>query len=353
MSRRQSEPADSGYTLERDARIPNTLRVPARAAVLAYLYRESALVPLLEAMETALGSFPQAPPFVLGAGSNILFTQDIHSGVLCMANRGISVLDETAGKARVRIGAGELWDSVVRWALAQGYAGLENLILIPGTAGAAPIQNIGAYGVELSEFVAAVRVWDRQHERFAELGREACEFDYRHSLFKRHPGRYLVTALDLELPRERGLQRAYRGVDAELAALGVHNPGHADLAHAVERLRRRKLPDPAEIGNAGSFFKNPVFDAADAQALKERHPALPIYPSGSGEQMKLSAAWLIEACGFKGYREGDVGVAAQHALVLVNYGQASGADIVVLAQRIRNAVLKRFGVTLEPEPRIV
>lgn len=340
--------AASAFTLEHGARIPNSFRVPARARVLAHLHEARALPELLRRLEPEGG----APMFVLGAGSNVLFTRDFDGTVLQVATRGIHVAD-AGERARVRVAAGENWDAFVRWSLAEGFAGLENLVLIPGTAGAAPIQNIGAYGVELSEFAVGVEVWDRRRACFAELAASECAFGYRDSLFKHAPARYLVTALTLELPRRRALRLDYRGVRAELQAMGVAEPGHADVARAVERLRLRRLPDPRRIGNAGSFFKNPLVATGDAEALRARHPALPVYPGGVPAHAKLSAAWLIEACGFKGLREGAVGVSERHALVLVNYGDATGERIWALAERIRAAVAERFGVVLEPEPVIL
>jgi UDP-N-acetylmuramate dehydrogenase len=261
------------------------------------------------------------------------------------------VADE-CGVARVRVAGGENWDSFVRWSLAAGFCGLENLILIPGTVGAAPIQNIGAYGAELSEFVDAVEAWDRNAESFVRLDHAACAFTYRDSVFKRNPHRYLVTAVEFLLPRKRPLRLDYAGIREELRALGVAAPTPATVGQAVERLRRRKLPDPAKIGNAGSFFKNPIIARDRLDALRDAYPNLPAYPHGES-QRKLSAAWLIEACGLKGAREGAAGVSEQHALVLVNHGGATGAEIWALATRIRETVAARFGVNLEPEPVIL
>jgi UDP-N-acetylmuramate dehydrogenase len=218
--------------------------------------------------------------------------------------------------------------------------------------GAAPIQNIGAYGVELREFVAGVEAWDGKQNEFVQLDNAACAFGYRDSLFKHEPRRYLITAVLFDLPRTHPLQLDYAGLREELAARGVSDPKSLDVAQAVEALRRRKLPDPALIGNAGSFFKNPVLPAERAQALLRAFPKLPTYHSSEGNT-KVSAAWLIESCGFKGVRDGDAGVSEQHSLVLVNYGRATGAQILALAGRIRDAVAARYGITLEPEPLIL
>lgn len=345
--KRDSPDADAlGYTLALRAAVPTTFKVPVRARVLAVLHRTEAVPALLEALAGQ-------ELFVLGSGSNVLFTQDFPGAVLRMATRGVEIVSASDRSVRLRVAAGESWDAFVRWTLGRGLAGLENLILIPGTAGAAPIQNIGAYGVELAEFVSEVEAWDRGRARFVTLAARACRFAYRDSIFKREPGRWIVTGVVLELPRARDLRLDYRGVRDELRAMGVAEPGHADVAEAVERLRLRKLPDPAQVPNAGSFFKNPVVTAARAGGLARTHPGLPVYPTAEPAVAKLSAAWMIEACGCRGLRVGDAGVSERHALVLVNYGAASGADILALAGRIRAAVAERFGVELEAEPVIV
>jgi len=341
MDRLTPADASGGYRLGRDASIPNTLRVPARARLLARLEDAAALPRLLAGMAGE-------PLFVLGGGSNVLFTHDFDGVVLQMRNRGI----EERGDGRVRVAAGERWDDFVRWSLNAGYAGLENLILIPGTVGAAPIQNIGAYGVELAEFVVGVTAWDRTRARFVDLAPVDCAFGYRDSLFKHESERYLVTAVEFELPRTRDLMLDYHGVREELAAMSIGAPTHADVGRAVERLRLRKLPDPAIIGNAGSFFKNPVVDHGTADMLRARFPYLPVYPLADG-RAKLSAAWLIESCGLKGYRAGDAGMSDQHALVLVNHGRASGAELLAVVRTVQVAVEKRFGLILQSEPEVL
>jgi UDP-N-acetylmuramate dehydrogenase len=324
----------------------NTFRVPARATRYVELREAGALPELLARRE-----LKSMPLLALGEGSNLLFTRDFDGLVLHVATSGLNLLKDGT-IARVRVAAGEHWDSFVRWSLEQGFAGLENLTLIPGTVGAAPIQNIGAYGVEVREFVAAVEAWDVKREEFVQLDNAACGFGYRDSVFKREPGRFVITAVDFDLPRQRPLTLDYAGVREELDSMCVKTPQPADVSLAVETLRRRKLPDPAITGNAGSFFKNPVLPAERTDELLRAHPKLPTYQSSDG-QTKISAAWLIEACGFKGVRDGDVGVSDKHSLVLVNYGHATGAQVWQLAVRIRDAVSARFGVTLEPEPIIL
>ncbi|WP_091336554.1 UDP-N-acetylmuramate dehydrogenase [Frateuria terrea] len=337
-----------GYTLIENAPLAarNTLRVAARARLLAEVRDAARLPELLD--------FPAVrdrPLLVLGEGSNLLLTGDFDGTVVAMATRGVQV-EQDGEVARIAVAAGERWDDFVRWTLGQGFAGLENLILIPGTVGAAPIQNIGAYGTEVAEFVESVEAWDLHERRVVSLDNAICAFAYRYSLFKREPGRYIVTAVRFALPRQRELRTDYAGIGEELARMGVDKPAPFHVAEAVVHLRTRKLPDPAVIGNAGSFFKNPIVGAALGESLKREHPGLVAWPGTDG-RWKLSAAWLIEAAGFKGYREDDAGISNRHALVLVNHGHASGAQLWALAQQVIAGVQSRFGVRLEPEPVVV
>jgi len=337
-----------GYRLSDHAPLVhrNTLRVAAKARLLAEVRDAARLPELLGYPAVRTGQV-----LVLGEGSNVLFAGDYDGTVIAMATQGVQV-EADGDQARIAVAAGERWDDFVRWTLGQGYAGLENLILIPGTVGAAPIQNIGAYGTEVAEFIESVEAWDTRNQCVATLDNAACAFAYRDSVFKREPGRYIVTAVRFALPRQRELRLDYAGIGDELARMGVARPAPFHVAEAVVRLRTRKLPDPAVIGNAGSFFKNPVVAVAHAGALKREHPDLPLWPQPAGDA-KLSAAWLIEAAGFKGLRDGDAGISNRHALVLVNHGQASGAELWTLAQRVIAGVEAMFGVRLEPEPRIV
>jgi len=337
-----------GYTVVENASLlgRNTFRVAARAGMLVDVRKPAALGELFD-----YAALRTQPLLVLGEGSNILFTRDWPGVVLAIAAHGVRVLDDGGDHARVRVEAGEPWNDFVHWSLAHGYVGLENLVLIPGTVGAAPIQNIGAYGTEVREFIVAVEAWDRHARKLARLDNVACAFGYRDSVFKRERDRYVVTAVEFELARERPLRLDYAGVREELAAMGIDEPRAPAVAEAIARIRTRKLPNPALIGNAGSFFKNPLVDPALADALRQAHPALPAWRAGA--QSKLSAAWLIETCGFKGLREGDAGVSERHALVLVNHGRASGAELWALAERVRAGVRDRFGIELEAEPLVV
>ena len=340
----------SGYQLAENVSLAgrNTFRVAARAAMMADVSRADALPGLFE-----FAMLRDGPVLVLGEGSNLLFAGDFPGVAICLTMSGVRLVRDDGDSAVLRAEAGMNWNDLVGWSLTRGLCGLENMALIPGTVGAAPIQNIGAYGVEVGEFVEAVEAFQRDTGQIKRLEAAECAFGYRASLFKRDPERWVVTAIELRLPRQRALRLDYAGVREELAAMGVAQARPVHVAEAISRLRTRKLPNPALLGNAGSFFKNPVLPAAAAQALAEANPGLPVFPAGDEASRKLSAAWMIEACGWKGFRDGDAGVAAQHALVLVNHGQATGAQLLDLARRIAGSVRQRFGVALEPEPRII
>ncbi|MEX0900799.1 MAG: UDP-N-acetylmuramate dehydrogenase [Gammaproteobacteria bacterium] len=333
-----------GYTLTERAPLAalNTLRIAVHAECLVQLHDPDALpgVLALPAVRDGL--------LVLGDGSNVLLTRDVPGVVLTIRHDAVEPLAD----GHVRVGAGVNWHRFVHWSIAHGFTGLENLALIPGTVGAAPIQNIGAYGTELAEFVHTVRAFDRERRAWTILSATDCAFAYRDSVFKRVPERFVVAAVEFVLPRDRPLQLDYAGLRDELTTMAIDAPTAADVAQAVERIRRRKLPDPAHIGNAGSFFKNPTVSGVRAQSLLTNHPAMPHWPGADGK-VKLSAAWLIERCGYKGARDGDAGIADTHALVLVNHGRASGAQLWAFAQRVQRGVEKEFGVRLEPEPRVV
>lgn len=339
----------AGFALIENAslRDRNTLRVDARAAWLAEIHDAEAIPDAL-----AHPALRDKPLLLLGEGSNVLFTGDYDGAIVSMATRGVEVLDDDGALVRIRVAAGEHWDDLVRWTLGEGHAGLENLILIPGSAGAAPMQNIGAYGVEAGEFIESVEAFDMRERRFVRFDNAHCEFGYRDSVFKRHPDRWLIAAVTFRLPRSWTPRIDYAGVRDELRRAGIEHPAPIHVADAVINLRTRKLPDPKLIGNAGSFFKNPLVPAAQAERLRAEHPQLPCWPAPN-DFVKLSAAWLIEASGFKGAREGDAGISNRHALVLVNRGGASGEALWALAQRVREGVRARFGVVLEPEPRVI
>ncbi|WP_240097776.1 UDP-N-acetylmuramate dehydrogenase [Thermomonas flagellata] len=328
-------------------RTRNTFGVEATAPLLVEVLDAAALPAAF-----TLAELRAAPPLVLGGGSNLLLAATRTPPLLQLRSDAIALVADDGTCARVRAEAGAGWHALVEWTLARGLRGLENLALIPGSVGAAPIQNIGAYGVELAEHVHAVEAYDPATARWHRFDRAQCRFGYRDSLFKQAGAGLVVTALELELRRDAPLRLGYAGIREELAARGIHAPDARAVADAVIALRRGKLPDPAQLGNAGSFFKNPLVPAAQAAALRAAHPHLPHWPAADG-RCKLSAAWLIEQTGCKGTRAGDAGISDRHALVLVNHGAASGAQLLALAREVAAAVAARFGVALEPEPRIV
>ncbi|WP_341780924.1 UDP-N-acetylmuramate dehydrogenase [Ectopseudomonas mendocina] len=292
------------------------------------------------------------PPLVIGGGSNLLLTRDVEALVLRMASRSIRVLEEDGDQVLVEAEAGEPWHPFVQWSLAQGLNGLENLSLIPGTVGAAPMQNIGAYGVEIKDLFAGLTALDRHTGELRDFVLDECAFAYRDSLFKREAGRWLILRVRFRLSRRASLRLDYGPVRQRLAQMGVEVPTASDVSQAICAIRSEKLPNPAELGNAGSFFKNPVVSFELAERIRAEHADLVSYPAGDG-LVKLAAGWLIERAGWKGVREGDAGVHRLQALVLVNYGNATGAQLLQLAQRIQSDILQRFGVALEIEPNVL
>jgi UDP-N-acetylmuramate dehydrogenase len=293
------------------------------------------------------------PRLVLGGGSNLLFTGDFNGLVLHMRGIGIDIVGETGDAILVRAAAGESWHGLVSWTLAHGLGGMENLSLIPGSVGASPIQNIGAYGSELKDCFHELTAFDFETGELLRLDRAACKFGYRDSVFKHGlRDRAVILEVTFALPKRWQPNLRYAELAQEVAARGLHAPGAADIGAAVVAIRQRKLPDPARLGNVGSFFKNPVVAAAQRDVLLAEHPQLVSYPQGDGNY-KLAAGWLIDQCGWKGRAMGAAGVYEKQALVLVNRGGASGAEMVALAEAIQRDVESRFGVRLEPEPVFV
>lgn len=336
-------------TIERNVSLKpyNTFGIDVPAS---HLVRITDLPTLREALQA-----PGLPaPFVLSGGSNILLTQPLEALVLYLDTRGREIVSETGDTAVVRAMAGENWHELVLWTLEQGLGGLENLALIPGRAGTAPVQNIGAYGVELKDVLVRLEAVEIATGNLRVFDREACRFGYRDSVFKQaEKGKYIIWSIDLQLTRAgHRIQTGYGDIARELETAGVSDPGPAEVARAVMAIRRRKLPDPAELGNSGSFFKNPVVSGAHFAQIREAFPTLPGYPQADGS-VKVPAGWLIEQLGFKGLRRGDAGVHRNQALVLVNYGSASGPEILALANEIRQAVRQRFSIEIEPEVNIL
>jgi UDP-N-acetylmuramate dehydrogenase len=289
------------------------------------------------------------PLLVIGGGSNLLLTADIPALVLRMATRGIRVISDDGSRVVIEAEAGEPWHPFVQHTLALGFSGLENLSLIPGTVGAAPMQNIGAYGVEIKDVFAGLTALDRQTGELRDFTLEECNFAYRDSLFKQQPGRWLILRVRFMLNRVAHLHLEYGPVRQRLSEQGIEQPTPSDVSRAICSIRSEKLPDPAVLGNAGSFFKNPLVSAATVAQIKAQHPDVVAYAQPDG-QMKLAAGWLIERAGWKGFREADAGVHKLQALVLVNYGTATGLQLFDLAQRIQKDIAERFNVELEMEP---
>ena len=290
-------------------------------------------------------------PFrVLGGGSNVLLTEDYKGLTLVMQNKGISILEETASHVLIEVQAGENWHELVLWALENDFGGIENLALIPGSVGAAPIQNIGAYGVEWSSVFHRCKALDLESLSFNEFDKAACEFDYRSSVFKtRLKGKTIITRVQFKLSKKNHQTHTQYGTLQ--ASLQGKEMSIQNIAASVIAIRKSKLPDPAQIGNSGSFFKNPVIPVNQFKQLQENYPEIPHYPD-TAEKIKIPAGWLIEKLGYKGKRFGDAGVHEKQALVLVNYGNAKGVELLNLAQQIQEQVLQNFGVQLEVEVNI-
>jgi UDP-N-acetylmuramate dehydrogenase len=294
------------------------------------------------------------PYLILGGGSNVLFTQDYPGTIICNRIGGIEMQEASDNTVLVTAGAGVVWHTLVSECVHRGLGGIENLALIPGTCGAAPIQNIGAYGVELKDVFHSLQALDTETGEIHSFHTEACHFGYRDSIYKStHKGKYIILNITLRLHKApHTLKTEYGAIMDALKEFGISKPGIQDIMEAVMHIRSTKLPDPKVTGNAGSFFKNPEIPDAQAHELKQRFPGLVAYPAGPGYQ-KIAAGWLIEQCGWKGHREGDAGVHPKQALVLVNYGQAAGNEIVQLAKKIQDSVLHTFGISLMPEVNIL
>ncbi len=290
------------------------------------------------------------PCLVVGGGSNLLFKNDFPGLVAHVALKGKEKVSEDDYAHYIRVGAGEVWHDFVDWSIDQGYSGLENLSLIPGSVGAAPVQNIGAYGVELVDRMFSLEAVDLETGKVREFSNEHCQFSYRDSFFKSaEPSRYLITSVTFRLPKKPEWILSYAGIKNQLKGQQLSARLISDI---IINLRQSKLPDPSEIGNAGSFFKNPVMSESTWSSLKENFPQLPGYPQ-KNKKIKTSAAWLIDQCGWKGKQEGAVGTYHKHALVLVNHGGATGQQLWDFAENIICSVDQKFSVLLEPEPKII
>ncbi len=323
----------------------NSFRVEQRAACLVEF----------ETAEELRSLFAAGVPdrwTVLAGGNNILFTRDYEGLLLTPVARGIECLEEDAASVLLRVEAGVEWDDLVARAVDEGLWGIENLSLIPGKAGAAPVQNIGAYGCEAKDVIERVHCFDTETLRERVLERDACAFGYRDSIFKRElKGRVVITAIEVRLGRRPQPGLGYGDVEREVAARG--GATLRNIREAICAIRRAKLPDPAVTGNAGSFFKNPVVERATAERLLADHPDMPHYATADPARVKLAAGWLIDRTGLKGYAEGRVGIHERQALVLVNRGGATGAEVIAFARRVQQRVAERFGVEIDTEVNIL
>lgn len=316
--------------------------VPGLQELLAYRNRHEATAAI------------PSPLLVLGGGSNILFTQDYNGWVFKNELKGISLEREDSEFYYVKVAGGENWHGFVQHCISQGYAGLENLSLIPGCSGASPMQNIGAYGVEVKDVFDSLEALDLETNTIVTFGLNDCEFGYRESVFKhKYKNRFIILSVTYRLRKQPVFNISYGAIEQELEQMGVTALSIRAISEAVIRIRSSKLPDPAQIGNAGSFFKNPTIPFALFEVLQKEYPSLPHYAVADPSLVKVPAGWLIEQCGWKGFRDGDAGCHAKQALVLVNYGQASGEAIYKLSGKIIDSVLQRFGITLEREVNIV
>ena len=327
----------------------NTFKIQANA-------RYFAVIRTIDDVSELLASklFRTKPYLFLGGGSNILFSKDFDGLVIKMEIKGIEVTHETDDTVTIHAGAGENWHAFVMYCVEHNYGGLENLSLIPGTSGAAPMQNIGAYGVEIKDVILSVEAIEISSGRKISFSNEECQFGYRESIFKQHAkDKYIITGINVLLTRRNHkLNISYGAIKETLKTMNVEEPTIKQVSDAVIHIRRTKLPDPTYVGNAGSFFKNPSIPTSLFNDIKQNYPTIPSYP-GADDLIKVPAGWLIEQCGWKGKTLDKIGVHAHQALVIVNYGGGEGKDIWALAMEIRESVMSKFNITLQPEVNVV
>lgn len=325
----------------------NTFGIDAKAKFFIEINSEEDLKKALRLKE-----YPKT--FIISGGSNMLITSNINSLVLHINLKGISIVREDENSVTLKVKAGENWHQLVLWALERGYGGLENMSLIPGNTGTAPIQNIGAYGVELKDTFVSCEAMNIATQEIETFSKKDCAFGYRDSFFKKEgKGRYIITTVTLELSKKNHkLNSSYGAIESELQRMKISQPTIQDISNAVISIRQSKLPDPNELGNSGSFFKNPVVSKSEFDVFAKSHPEAPFYKV-SEDAFKIPAGWLIENCGYKGKRFGDAGVHKNQALVLVNYGKATGMEILDLAYRIISEVKEKFAIEIAPEVNII
>ena len=326
----------------------NTFGVDVKSKLFTDIKSENDLLKILS--DTTL---QKEKKIILGGGSNILFTKDFDGLVIKISVSGVNIVEENENDVLIEAGAGVIWDELVKFCVRNNFSGIENLTLIPGTVGAAPIQNIGAYGQELSNTFVSLRgflIGDLEQKEFT---KEECNFSYRSSIFKEnYKNQFVVTSIRLKLSKNEKVNLSYKSLQDYLSKRGIQNPTLNEVSQAVAAIRMNKLPDPKITGNAGSFFKNPVINNQLLNQIKLDFPDV-ISFSSTGETTKISAGWLIEKCGWKGKRLGDVGTFPEHALVICNFGNATGAEVLEFAMRIKEEVQGKFGITLEEEVNII
>ena len=322
---------------------------------LGFEVKAGCAIPITEAKQIA-GAIAYAkdhdmPYQVLGSGSNVVLPDTLSGLTLLMDIAGIEIVSQDSNGVNLKVGAGVSWHELVIWTLEHSYPGLENLALIPGTVGAAPIQNIGAYGVEVKDYIDSVEAFDCQTMQWVTLDRAHCQFSYRHSLFKAKPQRYIIAAVNFFLPKQWQPRISYADLQGYFSGKEHSFITPQAIFNAVCAIRTQKLPDPKQIGNVGSFFQNPIVENSKLTELKQRYPAIVAYPENANHS-KLAAGWLIDQCGFKGLRAGNVGVHDKQALVLINLGKGNARELLALAHQIQETIRDRFGVDLVIEPII-
>ncbi len=325
----------------------NTFGIEVSAKYFVRIEREEQLVELF-----SIERFRSIPKLILGGGSNILFTKDYDGLVVFINIKGINH-DVNGDVVQVTAGGGEVWNDLVQYCVTRDFAGIENLSLIPGTVGAAPVQNIGAYGVELKDVFQECVAFDTYSRDYQVFRKEDCRFDYRDSLFKSvEKNRYIITSVSLGLSRIPMINTSYGAIEQELKIQEIHSPSIKDISDVVSKIRVSKLPDPSTIGNSGSFFKNPVVDVDFFVQLQPQFVDIVYYPINKNK-VKLAAGWLIEQCGWKGAREGNTGTWKNQALVLVNHGSATGSEVYVFSEKVISSVYSKFGIVLEREVNVI
>ncbi|MCZ7604256.1 MAG: UDP-N-acetylmuramate dehydrogenase [Ignavibacteriales bacterium] len=326
----------------------NTFGIECFSKQFARFNSEEELIALLNSKE-----IDKRQLFILGGGSNILFINDYDGVILHNNIKGISEVNISQNDVKLSIGSGEVWDDIVQYAVKKNYYGIENLSLIPGSVGAAPIQNIGAYGVELENVLHSVEgIFIDSLKQKVYLNNE-CNFGYRESIFKKElKGKFIVTKVNLILSKQKKINLTYGSLDSYLRSANIDEPNIQNIRDAVVFIRTSKLPDPKKLGNAGSFFKNPKVNVSELEVIKTNYPDIVAFPYDENVY-KISAGWMIEKCGLKGKRVGDVGTHIDQALVIVNYGGASGSEILKFAKTIQQNVYDKFGIKLEPEVNII